>query len=54
MPSGCRFAPRCPFAEPSCTELVPPERVMSATHRVACFAAPVDGVTGRERVEATA
>jgi peptide/nickel transport system ATP-binding protein len=36
LPAGCRFAPRCDFAEPACTtepqHLVPAE----AAHRVAC------------------
>lgn len=54
MPSGCRFAPRCPFAEPLCADAAPPARVMHGTHRVACHAAPVDAAAGREPFEATA
>jgi peptide/nickel transport system ATP-binding protein len=40
LPAGCRFAPRCDFAEPACTaepqRLTPPEASSQAAHRVAC------------------
>ena len=44
-PPGCRFAPRCQFAMPVCTEVVPPE-VTFGDVRVACHLYPVgsDGV----------
>ena len=35
-PPGCPFAPRCPFAEPACTEAVPAPEVLAETHWVAC------------------
>jgi peptide/nickel transport system ATP-binding protein len=36
MPKGCRFAPRCPFAEPRCRQTDPPVRAVGAGHRAAC------------------
>jgi len=36
-PSGCRFAPRCKFARPACTEAVPELRAVEAGHKVACI-----------------
>jgi peptide/nickel transport system ATP-binding protein len=36
-PPGCRFAPRCKFAQPACTEAVPELRAAEAGHRVACI-----------------
>jgi peptide/nickel transport system ATP-binding protein len=36
-PPGCRFAPRCKFARPACTEAVPELRVIDAGHKVACI-----------------
>ena len=44
MPRGCRFAPRCPFAEQRCIDAAPPERTLSDEHRVACWLAPVEQV----------
>ena len=48
MPVGCRFAPRCPFAQERCLE-APPKLAMIAgsngaqdDHRVACFFAPLE------------
>ncbi len=38
-PPGCRFAPRCPFAMPVCSEVVPPEVTFGDT-RVACHLYP--------------
>jgi peptide/nickel transport system ATP-binding protein len=35
-PSGCRFAPRCRFATPACTEAVPELRAVEKGHKVAC------------------
>jgi len=36
-PPGCRFAPRCRFATPACTEAVPELRTVKTGHRVACI-----------------
>jgi oligopeptide/dipeptide ABC transporter ATP-binding protein len=38
-PPGCRFAPRCPFVMPVCTEVVPPEVTFDGV-RVACHLYP--------------
>ena len=35
-PSGCRFASRCPIAEASCREQMPPLRTIAADHAVRC------------------
>jgi peptide/nickel transport system ATP-binding protein/oligopeptide transport system ATP-binding protein len=42
QPKGCRFAPRCPFADGRCREAMPPLRDISPTHQVACWKAPVE------------
>ena len=34
---GCRFAPRCKFAMPACSETTPPLREVAPGHRVACL-----------------
>jgi len=34
--SGCRFAPRCPFARADCIEAIPPLREVAPGHKVAC------------------
>lgn len=36
LPPGCRFAPRCPLAEPVCHEDEPPLRADHNHHEVAC------------------
>jgi peptide/nickel transport system ATP-binding protein len=36
-PPGCRFAPRCKFAQPACTEAVPELRETESGHKVACI-----------------
>ncbi len=41
-PPGCRFAPRCAFAMPICSEVVPPETTFGDV-RVACHLYPADG-----------
>ena len=33
---GCRFASRCPYAKPSCTQRDPTLRDMGGEHYVAC------------------
>jgi peptide/nickel transport system ATP-binding protein len=45
-PSGCRFHPRCTFAMPQCSEVVPPEIALPGGVRVACHLYPAgsDGV----------
>jgi oligopeptide/dipeptide ABC transporter ATP-binding protein len=35
-PPGCRFAPRCRYAERACTEWLPAAQHLSSTHAVAC------------------
>jgi oligopeptide transport system ATP-binding protein len=40
VPAGCRFHPRCPFAEARCRSEVPPLREIEPGHRVACHLAP--------------
>jgi peptide/nickel transport system ATP-binding protein len=45
-PPGCPFHPRCPFAMPVCSEVVPPEVIVPGGVRVACHLYPpgTDGV----------
>jgi peptide/nickel transport system ATP-binding protein/oligopeptide transport system ATP-binding protein len=42
QPAGCRFAPRCPFADAHCHANQPPLRSMGPGHHVACWKAPVE------------
>jgi peptide/nickel transport system ATP-binding protein/oligopeptide transport system ATP-binding protein len=42
QPHGCRFEPRCPFADRRCGREPPPLHDMGAGHRVACWKAPVE------------
>jgi peptide/nickel transport system ATP-binding protein len=44
LPRGCRFHPRCVFAEPRCAEVDPALREISEGHRAACLLAPVENV----------
>ena len=39
---GCRFAPRCPFAEPACLAARPELAAFSSGHQAACRRAPVE------------
>lgn len=42
-PPGCRFAPRCAFVEPACTDLGPAMASIGSDHEVACVnPAPVE------------
>ncbi len=43
LPTGCRFAGRCPFAEAVCTAETPPLREIKDGHRVACHFVGEDG-----------
>jgi oligopeptide/dipeptide ABC transporter ATP-binding protein len=38
---GCRFAPRCPFAEPRCSADAPSLREVEPGHEAACWRAPL-------------
>ena len=42
LPAGCRFAPRCPFAEPRCHAEDPALLELGPGHRAACLRAPLD------------
>ena len=42
QPKGCRFAPRCPFADRRCAIEPPPLRDIAPGHQVACWKAPVE------------
>ena len=42
LPPGCRFAPRCPFAEPGCRQIDPALADIEAGHSAACIRAPLD------------
>jgi oligopeptide/dipeptide ABC transporter ATP-binding protein len=42
--AGCRFATRCPFAEPRCATEAPPLAEMGDRHRAACFRAPIEDI----------
>jgi peptide/nickel transport system ATP-binding protein len=53
MPSGCRFAPRCPFAEQRCIDAAPPDKTVDGSHRVACWVAPVE-LSATARAQETA
>ncbi|MGA3404053.1 MAG: ABC transporter ATP-binding protein [Acetobacteraceae bacterium] len=46
LPQGCRFHPRCVFAEAACTAAEPPLRELRPEHRAACIRAPVEAVIG--------
>ena len=40
--AGCRFAPRCPFAEPRCRADAPALRAIEPGHEAACWRAPLE------------
>jgi peptide/nickel transport system ATP-binding protein len=42
QPKGCRFSPRCPFADRRCHAEPPPLRPLGSEHLVACWKAPVE------------
>ena len=37
MPAGCRFAPRCDFADAACDAAQPELRALAAGHAAACL-----------------
>ena len=37
IPSGCRFRPRCLFAEPKCADVIPPLEPANGSQQVACI-----------------
>lgn len=39
IPQGCRFCPRCPFAEEGCSKAMPDLQSVSSTQKVRCFRA---------------
>ncbi|MBI3452285.1 MAG: ABC transporter ATP-binding protein [Rhodospirillales bacterium] len=41
--TGCRFHPRCPFADAQCRAAEPPLAEVTPGHRAACWKAPLDG-----------
>jgi peptide/nickel transport system ATP-binding protein len=42
LPSGCRFAPRCPFADERCRRERPPVVLLENNHWSRCFYAPLE------------
>ena len=51
-PPGCRFAPRCPFADPghNCWSQMPELREIRSGHRVACHRVTADGIAPQDAV----
>jgi peptide/nickel transport system ATP-binding protein/oligopeptide transport system ATP-binding protein len=44
LPQGCRFHPRCVFADAACTVQDPDLRLLGEDHRVACIRAPIEAL----------
>jgi peptide/nickel transport system ATP-binding protein len=44
LPSGCRFAARCPFADARCRAEAPPLRAVSPGHLSRCWKAPLESL----------
>ncbi len=42
LPAGCRFHPRCPFAQAACTREVPALKPLQPGHAVACWRIPIE------------
>jgi oligopeptide/dipeptide ABC transporter ATP-binding protein len=42
QPAGCRFSPRCPFADARCREQQPPLSAHGVNHLTACWKAPIE------------
>jgi len=36
-PPGCRFAARCKYVMPACTQAIPPLKEVAPGHKVACI-----------------
>jgi peptide/nickel transport system ATP-binding protein len=43
-PAGCRFAPRCPFADDACRAAPPPIVRLGEGRWSRCFKAPLEGL----------
>jgi oligopeptide/dipeptide ABC transporter ATP-binding protein len=43
LPPGCRFNPRCPFADDKCRSVEPTLAEVRSGHETACWKAPLDG-----------
>ncbi|MSO99774.1 MAG: ABC transporter ATP-binding protein [Acetobacteraceae bacterium] len=46
QPKGCRFSPRCPFADRRCREEPPPLLEIGPGHLAACWKAPIEMSVG--------
>jgi oligopeptide/dipeptide ABC transporter ATP-binding protein len=46
QPQGCRFSPRCPFADTRCREQPPPLTQLGPAHFAACWKAPIEQHVG--------
>ncbi|WP_439576344.1 ABC transporter ATP-binding protein [Elioraea sp.] len=44
LPQGCRFNPRCAFADARCRETLPPLAPVGPNHIAACLRAPVEAI----------
>jgi len=53
-PTGCAFAPRCPFAQPRCLSQAPALQTVGLDHTSACWRAPLDPMVLLATEEATA
>jgi oligopeptide/dipeptide ABC transporter ATP-binding protein len=53
-PTGCAFAPRCPFAQPRCHSQAPALQTVGLDHTSACWRAPLDPMVLLATEEATA
>jgi oligopeptide/dipeptide ABC transporter ATP-binding protein len=51
-PSGCRFHPRCPFAQPICSEVAPPPMPTAGGGWARCHFTDVIGTRGIDAIEA--
>ncbi|MGE5337916.1 MAG: ABC transporter ATP-binding protein [Gemmatimonadota bacterium] len=54
MPAGCRFAPRCPFADPRCRRDAPAFADVGAGHRSRCWKVPLQQLAASLPAEAAA
>ena len=53
-PTGCAFAPRCPFAQPRCLSQAPALLTVGTDHTSACWRAPLDPMVLLATEEVTA